>query len=111
MLLVMWVAMNSSTSGGGETGSRLGLLVQDRQPGLEIGRVDLGDQAHLEPAAQPILEGRDGIGRAIRGQHDLVVGLVERVEGVEELLLETLTALEELDVVERAGRRPRGSAS
>ena len=101
MLLVMWVAMNSSTSSGGGDRLALGLLAEDGQAGLEVGRLDVGDQAHLEPAAQPVLEGGDGVGRAVRGQHDLAVGLVERVEGVEELLLEALLALHELDVVDQ----------
>ena len=34
-----------------------GLLAQDRDPGLEVGRLDVGDQAPLEPVAQPVLEG------------------------------------------------------
>ena len=38
-------------------------------------------------------------GRSER-QHDLAVGLVEVVEGVEELLLGLLLALDELDVVD-----------
>ena len=63
------------------------------------GRLDVGDQAHDEPAAEPVLEGGDGVRGPVRGQHDLAVGLVEGVEGVEELLLEALLALEEVDVV------------
>ena len=38
-------------------------------------------------------------GRPVTGQHDLLVGLVQRVEGVEELLLNPLFAGEKLDVV------------
>ena len=38
---------------------------------------------------------------AVRGQHDLLVGLVQGVEGVEELLLEPLLVLHELDVVDQ----------
>ena len=101
MLSVMLVAMNSRTSGGIERGLALGLLAEDGEAGLEVGRLDVGDQAHLEPAAEPVLEGGDGVGRPVGGQHDLAVGLVEVVEGVEELLLGLLLALDELDVVDQ----------
>ena len=50
---------------------------------------------------EPLLEGRDGVGRPIRGQHDLTVGLYRVVEGVEQLLLEPVLALDELDVVDQ----------
>ena len=33
-----------------------GLLAQDRDPGLEVGRLDVGDQAPLEPGPHPVLE-------------------------------------------------------
>ena len=78
----------------------LHLLPQDRDTRLEIGRLDVGDQAPLEPRAQPRLERRDLLRRPVGREHDLAAGLVERVEGVEELLLEALLALEELDVVD-----------
>ena len=39
--------------------------------------------------------------RPVGRDHDLPAGLVERVEGVEELLLDPLLALEELDVVDQ----------
>ncbi len=81
-------------------GLPLGLVAQDGEAGLEVGGLDVGDQAHLEPAAEPVLEGADGVGWPVGGQHDLPVGLVEVVEGVEELLLGLLLALDELDVVD-----------
>ena len=40
------------------------------------------------------------LGRPVGGEHDLLVGVVEGVEGVEELLLRLDLALEELDVVD-----------
>ena len=70
-------------------GLALGLLAQDGEAGLEVGGLDVGDEAHLEAAAQPVLEGGDGVRGPVGGQHDLAVGLVEVVEGVEELLLES----------------------
>ena len=39
-------------------------------------------------------------GQAVGGEHELAAALVERVEGVEELLLGARLALEELDVVD-----------
>ena len=80
---------------------RLGLLREDRDTGLKVGALDVGDQAPLETAPQPILEGRHRVGGAIRREHDLFVVLVKFVEGVEELLLETVLALHELDVVDQ----------
>ena len=38
-------------------------------------------------------------GGAVRGEDELLAGVVERVEGVEKLLLELLFALDDLDVV------------
>ena len=85
---------------GDRHGLLLGLLVEDREAGLEVGRLDVGREPPLEPAAQPILERRDRVGLAVRRDHDLLVGAVEGVERVEELLLEPFLALHELDVVD-----------
>ena len=40
------------------------------------------------------------LGRAVGGEHDLAAGVIQRVEGVEELLLGAGLALQELDVVD-----------
>ena len=88
-----------------------GLGAQDGQAGLEVGRVDLGDEAREEPAAQPVFEGLDRLGRAVRGQDDLLGGALEVVVGVEELLLEALFALHELDVVDQEDVAVRGSGA
>ena len=79
----------------------LGLVAQDGQAGLQVGRLDVGDQAPLEAAPQALLERRDGVGHAVGGDDDLLVGAVQRVERVEELLLEALAVLQELDVVDQ----------
>src|SRR5207253_465937 len=63
------------------------LLAQDGQAGLEVGGLDVGDEAPPEAAAQPVLQGGHGLGRAVGGDHDLTTGGVQVVEGVEELLL------------------------
>jgi hypothetical protein len=54
----------------------------------------------LERGAQPVLQGRQLLGRPVGADHDLLAGVVEGVEGVEELLLRPLLVLEELDVVD-----------
>ena len=87
--------------GGNRAVIALGLVAQDGEPRLEVGRLNVGDQAPLEPAAQPLLQCRYGIGHAVAGDDDLLVGTVQRVERVEELLLQTFLALHELDVVDQ----------
>ena len=79
----------------------LDLLAQDRDPRLEVGRLDVGDQPPFEARAQPLLERRDLARRPVARHDDLPAGLVERVEGVEELLLDPLLVLEELHVVDQ----------
>jgi hypothetical protein len=69
-------------------------------PRLEVGRLDVGDQTPLEPAAQPVLQRHQLLRRAVGGDDDLLVGVVEGVERVEELLLRPLLVLQELDVVD-----------
>ena len=93
--------MNSSTSARRVEPLGGGLLAQDRDPGLELGRLDVGDQAPLEPVAQPVFEGDQLLGRPVAGDHDLLVGVVQRVERVEELFLGLLFVLQELDVVDQ----------
>ena len=111
MLSVMWVAMYSSTASGICAGCDFGLLAQDGEPSLEVGRLDVGDEAGLEPGAESVLERRKVVGAAIARQHDLPSGLVERVERVEELLERLLSSLEELDVVDHAARRRPGNGA
>ena len=67
----------------------------------EIGRLDVGDEPGLEALAQAVLERLQVVRRAVGGKDDLAAAVVQRVEGVEELLLGLGLALEELDVVEQ----------
>ena len=78
----------------------LDALAQDREPRGGVGRADVGDEAGLEALAQALLEGAEVARQAVRGQDDLRARLVQRVEGVEELLLGAGLGLEELDVVD-----------
>ena len=79
---------------------RLDTLAENRDPRLEVGRLDVGEQAPLESRTQTLLERRDLARGAIGREHDLRAALVEGVERVEELLLDPFLALDELDVVD-----------
>ena len=74
---------------------------EDREARLEVGRLHVGGETPLEARAQPLLEPAHLAHRPVAGQDDLLAGLVERVEGVEELLLDALLASEELHVVDQ----------
>ena len=78
----------------------LGLLAEDRQSRLQLGRLDVGHESLLEAAPHAVLDA-DLVGWPVGRQDDLPVGLVEVVERVEELLEGFLLALEELDVVDQ----------
>ncbi len=62
--------------------------------------MNVGDQTPLEPGPEAVLQGGQLLGRPIGGDDDLLVRVVQRVEGVEELLLDAFLALDELDVVD-----------
>src|SRR5207248_5694292 len=68
---------------------------------LGFRRLDVRDQSPLEPAAEPLLEALDLRRELVGGDEDLLAGLVQRVEGVEELLHRLLLVAEELDVVQQ----------
>ena len=102
MLSLMLVAMKARTSGGDAAEVLgLGLLAEDGEAGLELGRLDVGDQAPLEPGPEAVLEAGDRLRGPVGRDDDLAALAVELVERVEELLLELLGAFEELDVVDQ----------
>src|SRR5579875_253162 len=78
---------------------RLCFGAQDRQPVLVFRRLDIGQQTPLEAGAQAVLQAVDGFWRAITGHHDLLVGIVQRVEGMEKLFLRRFFARDKLDIV------------
>ena len=92
--------MYSATSSGSVDRLDGGLLAQDRDAHLELGRLDVGEQAPREARAQAIGDVADLVRLAVGGQHDLLVVLVQRVERVEELVLRAFLAGEELHVVD-----------
>ena len=76
-----------------------GLVLDDGHPGLEVRGGDIHEEAPLEAGHEPVLQLGHLVGGPVGGQDDLLAGLVEGVEGVEELLLSLLTAGDELDIV------------
>ena len=78
-----------------------GLALQDRLAGLQVGRLHVGDQAPLETAAQPGFQGLQCFRGPVRGHHNLLLSVVQRVEGVKELLLRLDLRLQKLDVVDQ----------
>src|ERR1700687_3153303 len=77
------------------------LFLQDGNFGFQIGRLNVRDKSPLESRPQSFLDGVDVLGQAVRGNHDLLLQLVKRVEGVKELLLRAFFSGDELDVVDQ----------
>src|SRR5215831_9932814 len=100
MLVEIRLAMYSSASGGALSPSWTAFL---RRIAMRVSssRLDVGEQAPFEPAAQPVFEGHQALGRAVAGDDDLLARVVQRVEGVEELFLRSFLVLQELDVVDQ----------
>src|SRR5947209_15622337 len=78
----------------------LRLLAEDGDAMLEIWQLDVRDHTPLKATNQTRLETRDFRRRPVAREHDLTTCFVERVEGVKELFLGRLFALEELHVVD-----------
>src|SRR5207253_1059903 len=76
-------------------------LAKNGQSHAELGGLKIGDQPGGEAFAQTILELVVVGGRAVARQDQLAAGLVEGVEGVEELLFGLELVGEELDVVDK----------
>ncbi len=93
-------ASSESTSPSVSTPGLANETAQDGQPGREVGWLDGDRQAPLEAVAQAGLEVGELAGDAVGGEDHLAPAFVERVEGVEELVLGVALALEELDVVD-----------
>ena len=99
------VSIRAGELGQGVAAPRLeaglaGQAPQNREPGRQVGVADRDGQAPLEAIAQPLGEGREFARQAVGGEDELAAAFIEGVEGVEELLLGGLLALEELDVVD-----------
>jgi hypothetical protein len=64
------------------------------------GGLHVADEPLVEPRGQPLLEVLDVLRRLVGRDDDLLPGVAQRVERVEELLLRALFAGQELDVVD-----------
>ena len=73
--------------------------MKNGQAHFNIRRLQVGDQAPFEPRDEAVFEALNFAGRTVAGEHDLLVGLVQRVEGVEKFLLNALLAGQKLNVV------------
>ena len=80
---------------------QLCLALHDGNAGLKIRRLHIGGQTPLKAGAQTLFQALDLLGGAIGGDDDLLVGVMQGVEGVEELLLRGLLARDELDIVHK----------
>ena len=89
------------TSCGDREALPLGLELQDRDPRLEVGRLDVDAQPPPEPADQPFLQPRQLVRRPVGRDRDLPRAAVQVVERVEELGLRLFALGEELDVVDQ----------
>ena len=82
------------------------LNARDVRLGLENGeaqligrRMQVGHDAAREPRAQAVLDAREVIRRLVGRDDDLLAGVNQRIESVEELLLRVVLADQELQVI------------
>ena len=78
-----------------------GFFLQDGDPSFEVGRRNVGGKSAFETIAQALLESRDVTRNHVRGQNDLTVSGMQRIEGVKQFLLSPLAAGQKLYVVEK----------
>src|SRR5712692_1327301 len=86
---------------GQEVAVICGLLLQDGDTSFEVGRRNVGGEAAFETIAQAVLKPGDVTRNLVRGQNDLVVSGMQRIEGVKQFLLSPLAAGQELHVIEQ----------
>ena len=89
----------------GHVGRQLGAFaggdgLQNRPPQIEVRRLQVGDQAGLEAAAEAREQARDLGRRLVAAEHDLAALGVQRIERVEDLFLRGLRSRQELHVVD-----------
>ncbi len=93
--------MNVHTSAGSCDAFDFGLFLQDRHFGFEVGRLDIGHKTPFETRAETLHQARDLLRRAVARNHDLLLRVVEFVEGVEELFLSAVLRAERLNIVDQ----------
>ena len=82
---------------------------EDLAPQFEIGQLDVDHEAAHQARAHALVDGVELGRRHVGGDHDLALGVHQRIEGVAEFLLHRL-ALQELEVVDEQARRSTGSS-
>ena len=93
------VAMKIRTSCGRRHSFGFGLLVQDRHLGFEIRRLHIDHQTPFESGTKPLDQAGKLIRRRIARDHDLLLVVIQFVEGMEELFLGAFLAGNDVDVV------------
>ena len=96
----MRLATKNATSSGRSTFDDRGLAHQDRDAGLELGRLDRHGQSPAEARFQALLEPVHLLRITVACEDHLLLALEQRVEGVKELLLRAVLSREKLDVVD-----------
>ena len=74
---------------------------QDGDSGLQIRRLDVDGQAGFKAGDQACLEPLEVFWRYVGGDHNALIGLMQRVERMEELFECSFLAAQELDVVDQ----------
>jgi hypothetical protein len=75
------------------------LLAQDGIPCLVVRWLQVYIQAAFKAASEPVRQVLEFRGRPVAGENHLLVGIVQGVEGMEQLLLGAFLVLEEVDVI------------
>lgn len=101
----MYLAMSSSMT----LPHWAALFFDDGKARFKIGRLDVDEQAPLEAGLKTVVEQLHLLGRAVGGEDDLALGLVEGIEGMEELLLRLLAAGDDIAHRPSAGGPRRGT--
>src|SRR5581483_9428166 len=78
----------------------LALFLQDGDLSFKIRRLNVGDQAPLEATAKSVFNFGKFLWRTIAGDHDLLHGLMQRIESMEELFLGAFLLGQELNIVD-----------
>ena len=75
------------------------LVFDDGHAGLGVWGLNIGQQAPFEPGLQTVIQPQHLFGRPVGGENDLALGLIQRVEGMEHLLLGGSPSGHELHVI------------
>ena len=68
---------------------------------LVLWRLDIGQQSPLKARAQAILQTVNGLGWPVTGDDNLLIGIVEGIEGMEKFFLGGLFARDKLNIVDQ----------